>query len=54
MYFKEFLKALSQSVTDDRQIRVSIDPYVKNARAKSNGITEGQDDLDTIRRLVSR
>ena len=54
MYFKEFLKALSQSVTDDRQIRVSIDPYVKNARAKSNGMAEGQEDLDTIRRLVSR
>ena len=54
MYFKEFLKALSQSVTDDRQIRVSIDPYVKNARAKSNGMAEGQEDLDTIRRLLKK
>jgi len=54
MYFKEFLKALSQSVTDDRQIRVSIDPYVKNARAKSNGIAEGQEELDFIKRLVRK
>jgi hypothetical protein len=46
MYFKEFLKALSQSVTDDRQIRVSIDPYVKNAREKSNGMAEGNGDSE--------
>jgi hypothetical protein len=34
MYFKEFLQALSQSVSGDKQIRVGIDPYVKNARAQ--------------------
>lgn len=40
MYFKEFLKALSQSVTKDIQIRAKIDPFVKNARAKNAEIAE--------------
>ena len=40
MYFKEFLQALSQSVSGDKQIRVGIDPYVKNARAQQ-GMAEG-------------
>ena len=41
MYFKEFLQALSQSVSGDKQIRVGIDPYVKNARAQQ-GMAEGK------------
>jgi hypothetical protein len=43
MYFKEFLQALSQSVSGDKQIRVGIDPYVKNARAQQ-GMAEGDGD----------
>ena len=42
MYFKEFVKALSQSVTKDRQIHVKIDPFVKNARAKNAEIAEDE------------
>jgi hypothetical protein len=43
MYFKEFLQALSQSVSGDKQIRVGIDPYVKNARAQQ-GMAESDGD----------
>ena len=46
MYFKEFLQALSQSVSGDKQIRVGIDPYVKNARAQQ-GMAEG-DNMSTF------
>jgi len=43
MYFKEFLQAVRQSVTTDKQITVSIDPYVKNARAQQ-GMAEDSGD----------
>jgi hypothetical protein len=44
MYFTEFLKALSQSASGDTQIRVAIDPYVKNARAKNQETAEDAGD----------
>lgn len=43
MYFKEFLQALGQSESGETQIRVAIDPYVKNARAQQ-GMAESDGD----------